>query len=177
MTALEQDLLALVKLADPAKARAGFTTLRTKHGAKAVADKLAQIFGDDGAAEVVAWMKSKPAAPSAPSEPSVVPSGILKSAKWNRFPRVEFVAPEIEKRKDDGSRKRLIGQLFLNGKKVEWIAKGRQWSTVHNATERLTKEGKPNRYFQNIQSGQKVTISIADLAGRNESNRVELVWP
>jgi len=115
-------------------------------------------------------LRTETATNYAPSVPSVVKSELLRSARWSPFPRVAFDAPEIEARADDGSAKRIIGQLFLNGRKVEWIAKGRQWSTVHNATV-------PGKYFQPMKSGDTVTISIADLGGRNESNRKELVVP
>lgn len=96
-------------------------------------------------------------------------TNILLAAKWNRYPRVDFVAPAIESRKAVGS-KGIVGQLFLNGKKVEWIARGRGWSTIHNATV-------PGKYYQELRPGQEVTISIADLDGKNESNRIVLVIP
>lgn len=108
-------------------------------------------------------------------------AGILQSAKWNKFPRVDFVAPEIEKWPRTGS-KNVCAQLFLNGRKVEWIAAGRGFSTVHNALPIPVKNEDGNvigytrgKYFQDLKSGDTVTISIADLNGKNESNRITLV--
>lgn len=117
---------------------------------------------------VVVVSNTPPVVTNAPPAPP--PAGILRAAKWNKFPRVDFDAPEIERWPRTGD-KNVCAQLFLNGRKVEWIAAGRQWSTVHNATV-------PGKYHRpEIKSGDVVTISIADLNGKNESNRIQLIWP
>lgn len=102
-------------------------------------------------------------------------SGILKAAKWTSFPKVQVDAPEIENwptKTVDGAV--CCAQLFLDGKKVEWIKRGNAGrSSVWNALNK-----KDGRYYRpGFAAQQTCEISVADVNGKHESNRIVLEKP
>lgn len=114
--------------------------------------------------------------PDAPTPAPVVtnsPAIVLRSVRWHDrdgFPKMQFDAPAIEHWNKTGP-KRVCAILRVNGKKVEWIASGRGWTTVHNAIT-------PGKYYRpEIKSGDTVTITFTDIYGKNETNPQTLVWP
>jgi hypothetical protein len=177
MLPIESEVLSYAKLAKPEDVKFWLRKFKKNYGAEIVTAKLEGLLGVDGAAEFLAWLKQQPATTGknpagagTPDADSATVAPALRSAKWDGFPRVKFDCPVIETWPRKTEKKTVCGQLFLNGKKVEWVAPGRQWSTVVNATV-------AGKYFQDIRSGQAVTISLADINGKNETNRVELFWP
>jgi len=122
-------------------------------------------------------------APPAPVPPPVVTNTTptpppatgptLTACKWRGFPMVQVSYTGIDgwPTKAAANGKTLKGILKLNGKKVEWFKPGQTAISVVNALE------VGGKYYQAIPKGATVTISIADINGKNESNRMTLVWP
>ena len=111
----------------------------------------------------------EPPKPEVPPE-AVTTNEVLRSVRWDGFPKLRFDAPEIERWDKTGS-KRVCAILRVNGKKVEWVASGRGWTTVHNAVT-------PGKYYRpEIKSGDVVRITLTDIYGKRETNAKELVWP
>lgn len=119
-----------------------------------------------------------PPAPPAPvpepvppvvAPPSTGPT--LTACSWGKFPMVN-----VRYTGTDGwptkvvAGKTCIGILELNGRKVEWFKPGQTAISVKNAIN-------DPKYFQNIPKGSVVTINIADVNGKNDSNKMTLVWP
>lgn len=68
--------------------------------------------------------------------------------------------------------KTLIGIVCCNGKKFDWLSTANvknQKKVVNNLYE--------GKYFQDIKTGQTVMISIKDIHGKNETERIPFVWP
>ena len=103
-----------------------------------------------------------------PTQPT---GAILASCKWVKFPMVN-----VKYSGTDGwdgkivDGKKCIGILELNGRKVEWFKPGQTAISVKNAIN-------DPKYYQNIPKGSVVTINIADVNGKRDSNRMTLVWP
>ena len=79
-------------------------------------------------------------------------------------PRARYVAwsPAVDRRgwPVATGEKKCDGQLFLNGKKVEWIPVGRQNTGLVNALKR-------GKYYQaNLKAGDVVALEIRDVHGR-----------
>jgi len=111
-----------------------------------------------------------PVVTPAPQPPATGPT--LTACKWRGFPMVQVSYTGIDgwpTKVEKG--KTLKGILKLNGKKVEWFKTGQTAISVVNALE------VGGKYYQAIPKGATVTISIADINGKNESNRMTLVWP
>jgi hypothetical protein len=106
-------------------------------------------------------------APVDPNAPTVVES--LRWVKWDNFPKIRFECPLIETWQKTGD-KNVCAILRINGKKVEWIAAGRQWTTAHNAVT-------PGKYYRpELKKGDIVDVDFTDIHGKNPTNKKTLVW-
>lgn len=104
-----------------------------------------------------------------PADPKLV----LRSIQWDGFPKVKFDAPEIEswpQQSIDG--RQCVATLHINGKKVEWVASGRQWTTVKNALNKNDKK----YYRPELKPGMTVSAELVSVDGGRRSNAKTLVW-
>lgn len=99
---------------------------------------------------------------------------VLKSVAWRGYPNVAINAPVIEGWDTavvDNAE--CVAILCVDGKKCEWVPKGRQASSVKNAMN-----PKDKKYYRpDIKPGSTHAISLTDVNGKNESNRINLTWP
>ena len=102
-----------------------------------------------------------PPPPDAATDP-LQPGAVLKFTM--NSPRARYVAwsPAVDRRgwPVATGEKKCDGQLFLNGKKVEWIPVGRQNTGLVNALKR-------GKYYQaNLKEGDVVALEIRDIRGK-----------
>lgn len=106
-----------------------------------------------------------------PPTPPPATGPTLVSCKWSKFPEIAIRYSGIDSWKEKQVSDALcVGIIELNGKKVEWFRRGQEKVSLKNAI-------KDPKYIQNIPKGSVVTINIADVNGKNDSNRMTLVWP
>lgn len=112
-----------------------------------------------------------PVVTNTPPTPPPATGPTLVSCKWSKFPEIAIRYSGIDSWKEKQVSDALcVGIIELNGKKVEWFRRGQEKVSLKNAI-------KDPRYIQNIPSGSTVTINIADVNGKNDSNKMTLVWP
>lgn len=104
-----------------------------------------------------------------PAPTTTQPPAVTGTYRWDGFPRVAWDFPR-EGWPVKTVKKQVDGLLLLNGRKVEWVGKGRSWSTVVNAIH-------DGDYHQDIASGQRVTVQVVSVDRRIEGPVGELVWP
>jgi len=107
--------------------------------------------------------------PEAPA-PVPVPPGDA-AYRWDKWPTVKFSINRTGWPTKTDKGKVLDGLLYVNARKVEWVAQGRDWSTVRNAITR-------GRYYRpELKPGDIVDVEVVDISGKSRGAGVgRLRW-